>query len=202
MGGLPSKPWTLRGCSRRWVRLATRDQLDISAFVDSWSSDILEVDRDTDAGLSSIAGRLRKEIVNVRFQNDTQAGSSAHGFYLKNHWKFKWSRISDSLRHMIIALRDILTVESHGQVAYLSPLADLAHRQPGGLMVATLNYDLTVEKMCAASNADFGTGLLGWTGDGRWVFPKSGISLLKLHGSINCGRVRCRRLQVICLSNR
>jgi len=50
--------------------LGAREDLDISAFVNTWSSDILQVDRD-DAQLSSLARKLREHL-GSRFNTDHQ----------------------------------------------------------------------------------------------------------------------------------
>ena len=75
----------------------------------------------------------------------------------------------------------------HKEVDYLKPLADLALKQ-GGLTVATLNYDLTVEAMCREADVDVDTGILNWTPGKALTFsqgPKGSLNLIKLHGSIN-----------------
>lgn len=75
----------------------------------------------------------------------------------------------------------------HKNVDYLKPLADLALEQ-GGLTVATLNYDLTVESMCQEVGVDIDTGILNWTPGKALTFsqaPKASLNLIKLHGSIN-----------------
>ncbi|MHC6219479.1 SIR2 family protein [Arthrobacter sp. MMS24-S77] len=74
----------------------------------------------------------------------------------------------------------------HKDVSYLEPLADLALKQ-GGLTVATLNYDLTVESMCQAAGVDVDTGILNWTPGKALTFSQGpgSLNLIKLHGSIN-----------------
>jgi hypothetical protein len=57
--------------------------------------------------------------------------------------------------------------------------------EPGGLTVATLNYDLAVEGAAAVTEAGVTSGIEGWIQTGRWTWPEGGIRLLKLHGSID-----------------
>jgi hypothetical protein len=52
-------------------------------------------------------------------------------------------------------------------------------------VVATLNYDLTVETMCQAASVPCSTGIDEWASSGTWDFPRNGVRLLKLHGSID-----------------
>jgi hypothetical protein len=67
---------------------------------------------------------------------------------------------------------------------YLTPLVE-AGRRRGGVTIATLNYDLTIEQ-CAESHAvSYDTGMEGWVVYGGWMWPEDGIRLLKLHGSIS-----------------
>lgn len=85
-------------------------------------------------------------------------------------------------------LRKICSLLSHPRdVAYLTPLIDLAREQPGGLDITTLNYDLTIETAAARKGVPVDTGLDRWQPglplhfdavDGR-------INLIKPHGSID-----------------
>jgi hypothetical protein len=164
--------------------LGSRNELDISAFVSSWSSDILQVDRD-DAQLSSLAGALRGHILDTRFPNERQIADTLRNFVEKMTGTGSGPIFQQTLRVMIDELREILRVQSDKSVSYLRPLADLARDQPNGLVVATLNYDLTVETMSQAAGIGCTTGIDNWSATGAWDFPRDGIRLLKLHGSID-----------------
>ncbi len=164
--------------------LANREELDLSAFVGSWSSDISGVDM-SNAALSRIASDLRKEILQLQFQSDSRSADRLRDFVTTTIGGSGHETFTRALDAMIEALQAILTVKSDDAVAYLHPLAEIAKSQTGGLMVATLNYDLTVETMCLAEGVSYSTGMDTWPNAGRWDFPQSGVSLLKLHGSIN-----------------
>jgi hypothetical protein len=70
------------------------------------------------------------------------------------------------------------------QVGYLLPLVEHG-RPPGGLTVATLNYDRSVEIACEAAEIACSTGIERWLEKGDWPWPDQGVRLLKLHGSID-----------------
>ena len=70
------------------------------------------------------------------------------------------------------------------KVKYLSPIAALAQRQ-GKLTVATLNYDNSVELMSKSHGIQCNTGIAEWSSHRSFTFDGNGISLLKLHGSID-----------------
>jgi hypothetical protein len=93
--------------------------------------------------------------------------------------------ILDALRErMVRSLIDVVKVESTSSVEYLKPLTQLASRQ-GSVTVATLNYDVTVETMAEASGMQCALGIEEWQASGRFKWTTSGISLMKLHGSID-----------------
>lgn len=92
-----------------------------------------------------------------------------------------YQRLEEAIRTRV---REILL--RAGAVGYLAPLIDLARTQVGGVDVATLNYDLTVET-CAAQNgidADRGADDLP-LGAPSGFDPHSLLRLYKIHGSID-----------------
>lgn len=79
-------------------------------------------------------------------------------------------------------LDSVLWVQSE-QASYLAPLASLANKQ-GSLAVATLNYDLSVEASCEGKIA-CDAHAMTWYRESSFPLGGDGITLLKLHGSIN-----------------
>lgn len=77
-------------------------------------------------------------------------------------------------------------------VVYLRPLVEHG-RQPGGLTVATLNYDRSIELACEADAIACSTGIEQWLETGDWSWPDNGVRLLKLHGSIDWSWQQDRR---------
>jgi hypothetical protein len=84
---------------------------------------------------------------------------------------------------MVTHLRRLLSTTEES-VDYLRPLIDLG-RRPGGVTVATLNYDLSIEQAAANAGVPCTSGLEEWLETGSWPTPDKGIRLLKLHGSID-----------------
>lgn len=84
---------------------------------------------------------------------------------------------------MVLELRrQVATTKK--QVAYLAPLVARA-AEPGRATIATLNYDLSIERAGEANDIRVDTGLRDWVATGRWGWPPFGVRLLKLHGSID-----------------
>jgi len=77
-------------------------------------------------------------------------------------------------------------------VDYLTPLLDLAVSQRGGLTIATLNYDTTVEMAARRAGVSLTTGLHGWRPGISPLFPPIDgvVNLLKIHGSVDWTRRR------------
>jgi hypothetical protein len=84
---------------------------------------------------------------------------------------------------MLTELRELVAT-TRKQVSYLKPLVRFA-ADPRRATVATLNYDLSVERSGEAAGVAVNTGIDHWVNSGRWDWPATGVRLLKLHGSID-----------------
>ena len=91
----------------------------------------------------------------------------------------------DSVAQVLLrSLRYMVWLTDSRRSAYLAPILNLLSRQEK-LVVATLNYDNTVELMCDSHEVPCHTGILDWGRTGSFdVMPKN-VTLLKLHGSMN-----------------
>lgn len=95
------------------------------------------------------------------------------------------SDLLDDVRHeMLRSLYDLLKINDVTKTAYLAPLIELSVRQ-GSLTIATLNYDRSVEEAAALQGIECETGIETWLSTRRLEWPRSGLRLLKLHGSID-----------------
>jgi len=84
---------------------------------------------------------------------------------------------------MLIELRDLVAT-TRKRVSYLEPLARFA-ADSRRATIATLNYDLSVEGAAEGAGIEVHTGIDHWVDSGTWDWPKRGVRLLKLHGSID-----------------
>lgn len=86
---------------------------------------------------------------------------------------------------MLGLLRDILGALR--SVDYLTPIASLAHDQPGGIDVITLNYDLAIETLAQQQHVVLDRGIDRWAPGKRLDFRMidGHINLIKLHGSLD-----------------
>ena len=84
--------------------------------------------------------------------------------------------------HMVRALVEIVWIADASRVAYFRPIVSAAANDR--LVIATLNYDNSVEFAASVNSVPCDTGITQWSHSGRFSFAPTGISLLKLHGSI------------------
>lgn len=85
---------------------------------------------------------------------------------------------------MIHTLANIVWIEQSDRVAHLKPLLNLLNKQKR-LVVVTLNYDNSIELLAEAFGFACPTGIEKWSESGAFALPSEGLSLLKLHGSID-----------------
>ena len=85
---------------------------------------------------------------------------------------------------MIRALIDIVWIEDATRFEYLLPILNTLKSQKK-ITVATLNYDNGIEKLAALKNIPCKTGIEDWDNTGKFDMGSEGLSLLKLHGSID-----------------
>lgn len=85
---------------------------------------------------------------------------------------------------MVRALKDVVWIDNASRTEHLKPIIDLFQSQ-NRLVVATLNYDNSVESICAAHGVNVNTGIEEWSESGRLNLDPGRLHLLKLHGSID-----------------
>lgn len=162
--------------------LAERNTLEVSPFVASWHSAVDALDAPEELAIGSFNhhferaltrphsfGGVKKLITDLI---DIRTGSAASGETYK-----------ELAAAMLAELRDLVATTPK-KVSYLTPIAECGDRR-GGLTLATLNYDLSIEQVAEARGVACTTGVDRWLETGRWDWPEEGIRLLKLHGSIN-----------------
>lgn len=158
--------------------LKDRDSIDLSAFVERWN-------RNLDAPSAQVsfpsfwAKNFRKAMfdswdhkLESEFESGVRAIAEATSGELFGRLE---SRMLDALIHILRA--------DENRVHYLDPMI---HSEPlAG--IATLNYDLAVEKACINAGLTVDTGLDRWRGgyEWEWASPRADVRLLKLHGSLD-----------------
>jgi hypothetical protein len=173
--------------------LAQRDELDVTPFVSAWHPAVDDWD-DLSHVPSAFDDRFYAAFDPKRHRPRTvgNAGESV-GEVIGDLIYHLMGREAGGevyrrvMSAMISALVELLHT-TPGAVGYLGPLVELGRDAPGGVTVATLNYDLCVEQAAAAAGVPVHTGIREWARDGRWRWPDAGIRLLKLHGSIDWAR--------------
>jgi len=162
--------------------LAERNTLEVSPFVASWHPAVDALGAPAAAAPASFdhqfgAALVRPDsfgeiegLIAELIDSRVGAGSSGEVYEL----------LADE---MVSELRSLVATTPK-EVSYLLPLVREGMKE-GGLTIATLNYDVSIEQAASLAGADFTTGILGWIDSGRWHWPEDAIRLLKLHGSID-----------------
>lgn len=85
---------------------------------------------------------------------------------------------------MIRALKKLAWIDNVDSIQYFSPLLNLLEQQKR-LVIATLNYDNSIELLASSAGVPCNTGLSDWQNQRGMDISAPGIHLLKLHGSID-----------------
>ena len=88
------------------------------------------------------------------------------------------------IKAMIHTLITILWISDNKRVNYLAPLIDHSTRH-GRLVIASLNYDNSIELAAESRGIDCNTGIENWSKNGFIDTSSNCLHLLKLHGSID-----------------
>lgn len=158
--------------------LKDRDSLDLSAFVETWNRSI---DSFAMSHLGGSFGRdFRRALTGERASDFDVERMFTRG--IEALTSTDPSRLLHMLEaQMLTAMVGLLHVEDD-RVSYLEPM--IRARPLAG--VATLNYDLAVERATAQFNVSLDTGFDRWDGGYDWEWGAAAdVRLLKLHGSLD-----------------
>lgn len=167
--------------------LRDRDEVELAPFVQSWDPAVGAMDQNR-AGQA----RLSKTILDGIGQGLFGGASSGLTDQLAQFVRAEvglapGNTYADLLPALFRVMGELLKVEDSSRLSYLEPLVRLGAAS-GGLTVATLNYDLTLETTAAKLGVSCSTGVQRWEETGRIEAPEEGLRLLKLHGSIDWTR--------------
>lgn len=160
--------------------LADRRTLELSAFVYAWHPTVAAIESEEGSGFGSnrLAEDIKRGLVSdfdhqliepLQRLIRTTVGVGGSG----NTYQTAFSVLRSALTSIL---------QEHGDTSYLEPIFELC--QPW-LVVASLNYDLTVESAAERVGVSLTTGVEEWSTSGEWRWPDTGVRLLKLHGSID-----------------
>lgn len=158
--------------------LAERRELEVSPFVSSWHPAVDVWDRHDAPGFFD--DNLRKAIIDGRGRPKAlieQLIDARTGIGSGRTYKALQRQMVDELRGIVGGPK--------GALDYLRPLVEVARtRRP--LWIATLNYDVAVERACRQYGASVSTGIGNWIANENWEdWDDADLRLLKLHGSID-----------------
>ncbi|SDD03549.1 SIR2-like domain-containing protein [Microbacterium enclense] len=166
--------------------LRDRDAHEAAPFVAGWRPGVSAFRSDADWRGSTPGRQLIEAIgkeLGQSFPDGEGAASAVRAIVGSTRENDNASLYADLERALLTNMRRILL--DHGDVDYLSPLIRLAMDQVGGLDVATLNYDLTLEAaaeragVAVDATAEWSLGVPHASSD------DPPLRLYKIHGSLD-----------------
>jgi len=185
--------------------LSDRQNSELSPFVGSWHPFLQDIQRGTVSGYTS--RNLLDEIYDpIRttlndFARSMANQRNAHNQNrinppFTNRFEREFSEavnqviygdvkkvFSCAKKAMVTNLSKLTWVSDSSKVSYLVPLISHVAKTEG--VIATLNYDNTIELACTLINVEVDNGLESWSSTGEFDFQKNKLPLIKLHGSID-----------------
>ncbi|MDR6989119.1 hypothetical protein J2Y66_003634 [Paenarthrobacter nitroguajacolicus] len=169
--------------------LAHRSDLEVAPFVQAWDPlvDALEIGESR----SSVAVRafarsvLQVNEATVRRRQTILNQAANHLEQAIRDFSRPTTTPAFGRLHAWLTRRLVmdLVVSDETNTYYLSPFLELARDE--GALIATLNYDLTLEICAAAANIPLNRMVNSWARTGALTVHTSGIPYLKLHGSVD-----------------
>ncbi len=178
-GGLGSRSggMTIAGSSSIGTRIAAQFQTKLQEVVRQMRSS-------AGAGRGRVRGAVRGALV------EAQRSGKGRVFL-------------DLQRRLTKYLSHLAWIEDPGRIEYLKPIIEELQRR-GRLVVASLNYDNALELLCRQHGETAYVGVDDWTWTSEVMLPARGLSLLKLHGSVDWtldeaveAGVNTRRMRVV-----
>lgn len=125
---------------------------------------------------------LFKQLANTPLSGSRFAYDLEHMIYGNENDDAGWL-LGESLELMISLLADLVWIEELDKVSYLKPLLSIP--ADSRRTIASLNYDNAIELASTDLGITVDTGIRSWSKTGEFQTSENGVSLLKLHGSID-----------------
>lgn len=93
------------------------------------------------------------------------------------------NRFKNACDRMLEYLIGILYIKDQSTIEYFKPMIDLGKEQLQTII--SLNYDNAVELAASTADVKIGIGIENWNRTRKLTKPRSGLELIKLHGSID-----------------
>jgi hypothetical protein len=178
--------------------LGRRDRLEVTPFVSAWHPALDEIclpQKDISANmlrdlLDAIEWGITErnnpdtqstsEEIDQRFAESFKiAANIATGNYPKQ-WVFQ-----QTLKRMTQMLWELLWITEEKKIEHLKPLLRYCEKSNSNTLVATLNYDNTIEFCAEKLGFLYSLGMEAWATTGYVAHEPGRIKILKLHGSID-----------------
>lgn len=166
--------------------LSERNSLEMAPFVGAWHPMVEEFDKERGAAnFDKLQNMIFKnpDTPTHEFQQEFKKVIGSLGERRGTGKIFK-----DIEFWMVLALTTLVWIDRSERVAHLKPILNLLSRQKR-LVVATLNYDNSIELLARDAGVGCVTGIDTEWVEGSFNFSGDGLFLLKLHGSIDWQRL-------------
>ncbi|MEO9236754.1 MAG: SIR2 family protein [Jatrophihabitantaceae bacterium] len=167
--------------------LCERDEVELAPFVQSWDPGVGAMDQDR-ASQQDLAKYLLNRSGSGAADLVSPQGADQLIEFVRAVVGLAPGRVYiELLPALYRSLVEVLQIRDPAALHYLEPLVRTG-AQPGGITVASLNYDLSIETVAGAIGVACSTGLEDWEASGEVRFEEQGVRLIKLHGSIDWTR--------------
>jgi len=167
--------------------LSERNTLEISPFVGSWHSVVEDFDRvyKIDQGRNRFIDTLINSLTRSRRPDPSKLTREFEKALNQTKSMPGGGSIFKELKTVIIEiLKTITWIKSPERIAYLNPIINKAINEKR-LVVATLNYDNSIEYLAQNEGVIYNLGIDNWAKTGLIDIQKDCLHLLKLHGSMD-----------------
>ena len=175
-------------------QLRDRDDLELTPFISAWNPAILALRESSFANSGPVIAKMAvSELSRIdRFgtiDHRDLVDCLEHAFRTladelgddKN--PPNWIPFEKLRMFLINKLIELVWLNSSDNLSYLKPL--IKNGQHGSIIIATLNYDNTIEMKALEESVPIETGIQSWITTGLLGNAPNGIELIKLHGSLD-----------------
>lgn len=159
--------------------LGRRHGMDASPFVASWHPLLEQIGR-AQPNPNALAQEFANALTGKFGGSPTRFAQAILDMTATRDEERRFTSLTNSMTE---SLEEFLKISDPTVVDYMRPILDLHLSQPGGLVIASLNYDVVVELAGQNAGIPVDDGMGAWNASGV-VYPPDALRLMKLHGSI------------------
>lgn len=168
--------------------LKNRTRVELVPFIQNWDPAVETLDR-KGSWNPGWEDDVRKGILGVNAGDYRSLQVGLKGFMEENYQMgVSGDRYSSLMTELLNQLKRQLEIPDPTSTQYLNPLVEIGKQ--GRVTIATINYDLSIETAANLREIQYSRGISKWNAEWKLEWSESGIQLIKLHGSIDWGKIR------------